>query len=102
MYFKFIYKYCMQNLPLVVSGSTTATTHATTTSSLNSTHASTIAHVAASTSVSASTLNDMIAVNASITLLVGILQLAMYVLHLGFLTALFSNAMVHIHKNKNT
>lgn len=39
-------------------------------------------------------LEMLVAVNASLTLLVGVFQLVMYVLRLGFLTALFSNAMV--------
>ena len=39
-------------------------------------------------------LEMLVAVNASLTLLVGVLQLAMFALRLGFLTALFSNAMV--------
>lgn len=39
-------------------------------------------------------LEMLVAVNASLTLLVGVFQLVMFVLRLGFLTALFSNAMV--------
>ena len=62
--------------------------------SLNSTRTLTTTNELTTSTISDENYEMMLSVNASITLLVGIIQLAMCVFRLGFLTALFSNAMV--------